>query len=681
MVVLFHLRATMLPGGYIGVDVFFVISGFLITGQMLREVQATGRLRILEFWARRVRRLLPAAFLVLALSAGAVLLLFPQTRWPQNLHEIAFAAVYLLNFRLAFDSVDYLARDNHPSIAQHYWSLSVEEQFYIVVPLLIVVAVWAARRTLRFNHRQILAAVLVVVWAASFAYSIYDTGVSRSSAYFVTTTRAWEFALGGLVALAPTLPERRWHHPLSWMALGIIITCAFMFNDQTVFPGYVAGIPVGAGALLLWLGDSKDLWAPQWLSHNRFVQVVGDTSYAIYLWHWPLIIVFTQLWGPPKWNAMLGLGAAMLLLSVLTKRYVEDPIRKAPGFLAYRIPTFSLMAAGMAVIASMTVYPAYTVQSAAAAKSVQIQKAALQGRDCFGAAAVMNHCKNPYAWTSTVDPGAALKEAVLDWPVPPECQETMQAGWAEFTCDLHANQAGTASDASQGAGKPQETASPPQAKPAKRVILVGDSHAWHYYPGLARAAQEEHWDLSARIRMACNPFLRDGEHSTDAHIRRCGAFNESVERELTTQVRNATVILALRADPAYALGGNAEYQVKTFTANARSYIEKLVQAGHKVYVVRTIPGMPFTSPREKAPDCVASHAGQNDPCTRKRDVSDWLMQAVAPTPAKLVDPGDLVCSDATCHTVVGGIIVYSDDNHLTRSFTLSMSQWWTRVIQ
>lgn len=657
MVVLFHLRATMLPGGYIGVDVFFVISGFLITGQMLREVSATGSLRITEFWARRVRRLLPAAFLVLIFSAVAILFLFPKTAWPQNLTEIAFASVYLLNFRLASDSVDYLARDNHPSIAQHYWSLSVEEQFYIVVPLLIIAAVWVARRWGKFNHRQILVAVLLVVGVASFAYSIYDTSVSRSSAYFVTTTRAWEFALGGLVALAPELRPRKWHHPLSWAALGVMVVCAFLFNDQTEFPGYMAALPVVAAAVLLWMGDSGDFWAPQWLTHNRLVQIVGDTSYSIYLWHWPLIIIYIQLRGAPGWKAMLALSVLMVVLSAATKYLVEDPIRHAPGFLKRQVPTFSLMAAGMALMGAMTLVPIGVIDHQSAQKASSIKEQATDSTGCFGANAVVNDCDNPYAWTDTVDPSAALKEAVLEWELPAECRMEKQAGWEEFTCDYV-----------------------PNGEAKRKFFLVGDSHAWAMYPGLAEAAKKEGWALSARIRMACGPFVRGMEASEDAHARRCSVFNAGVEKEIEALPSDVTVVMNQRTDPPGQMGDDAQHLVDYTTGMARDYIDRLAQDGKQSIVVRAVPGMEFLSPRQKGPDCVAMHEGEDDPCTWKRPATDWLIDAVKSTPAKVINTDNLLCTDGTCHTLVGGTVVYSDDNHLTLTFSRSMASWWIREL-
>ncbi len=158
LVVLFHLWPDRVPGGYIGVDVFFVISGFLITSLLLREVDRTGSVDLAGFWARRIRRLLPAAYVVLVVSAIGVVALVPRTQWQQFLGEILGAGLYVENWLLALGSVDYLAADAPPSPAQHYWTLSAEEQFYLVWPLLVLVGIWLARRQRQQEGRHLRGA-------------------------------------------------------------------------------------------------------------------------------------------------------------------------------------------------------------------------------------------------------------------------------------------------------------------------------------------------------------------------------------------------------------------------------------------------------------------------------------------------------------------------------------------
>jgi len=210
LVVVFHLWPGRLTGGFVGVDIFFVISGFLITAHLFREIEQTGSVSLAGFWARRIRRLLPAGFVVLAASAVASAIWIPRSLLEQTMVEIGAAATYSLNWVLAANSVDYLAADNDASIVQHYWSLAVEEQFYLIWPLLIIAAAALAvrasrRRTAVPSTRVVVIVALGAVFALSFVYSVFATSESPQSAFFVTTTRAWEFAVGGLLVFAPAL--------------------------------------------------------------------------------------------------------------------------------------------------------------------------------------------------------------------------------------------------------------------------------------------------------------------------------------------------------------------------------------------------------------------------------------------------------------------------------------------
>ncbi|MGB4136050.1 MAG: acyltransferase, partial [Microbacterium sp.] len=289
MVVVFHLYPRVLSGGYVGVDVFFVISGYLITGHLLREVQETGSVRVGRFWARRARRLLPAAFTVLAVSVLAVWIVLPITALHQNFTEIGFAAGYVLNWRLAAMSVDYLGADDQPSIVQHFWSLSVEEQFYLVWPVLILLVLWGARWMLRDRspwRKPALAGALALVFAVSLTYSAVATEASPPEAYFATTTRAWEFAAGGLLCFLPALrvPEAV-RAVLGWLAVAAIVLVAATYSGRTAFPGVAALLPVLATALLIHLGGAGvgARWSPQRFADVRPVRFLGDVSYAVYL--------------------------------------------------------------------------------------------------------------------------------------------------------------------------------------------------------------------------------------------------------------------------------------------------------------------------------------------------------------------------------------------------------------
>ncbi|WIB35263.1 acyltransferase [Curtobacterium sp. MCJR17_043] len=261
-VVLYHLWPNRLPGGFVGVDVFFVISGYLITGHLLREQIRSGRVELGSFWARRARRLLPGAFLTIVVTGVVVLLVVPSSLWGQYGRELIASTVYLQNWQLASDAVDYLASDNQPSPFQHFWSLSVEEQFYIALPLLLLVAGWVLRRTRGASPVRTARLLLGVVAVASLVWCVVETRTGPGIAYFSTATRAWEFALGGLVAtvplaLADTPRVRLVRTGGAWLGVAGLVASVVVITPATPFPGTAALLPVLSAALVVTAGGSQ----------------------------------------------------------------------------------------------------------------------------------------------------------------------------------------------------------------------------------------------------------------------------------------------------------------------------------------------------------------------------------------------------------------------------------------
>jgi peptidoglycan/LPS O-acetylase OafA/YrhL len=229
--------AFRLPGGFVGVDAFFVISGFLITTHLIREVERDS-FKISHFWVRRIRRLLPALFTVLTATGIAVVLLVPVQLWLQWLKEIQASILYFENWILALDAVDYLALSNEASPAQHFWSLSVEEQFYIVWPLLIAVALlFVRKRSLKVRRISILV-ILLPITLSSLAYGLYMTQAEPAIAYFSTPVRAWEFGVGALVAFIPSISKTLWSAITSIVGLLLIAVSSILFTTALPFPGY-----------------------------------------------------------------------------------------------------------------------------------------------------------------------------------------------------------------------------------------------------------------------------------------------------------------------------------------------------------------------------------------------------------------------------------------------------------
>jgi peptidoglycan/LPS O-acetylase OafA/YrhL len=311
LVVLYHCGVRFLGGGYVGVDVFFVISGYLITGLLLREAAATGRISILGFYARRIRRLLPAALLVTAATVVAAYRWLPPLRAPQVALDGLFTTLYGLNYRLAGVGIDYLQADAAPSPLQHFWSLAVEEQFYLLWPVLLLLG-WRWKRS-----------VLVGVVVVSLGTSLWQTAANPTWAYFGLHTRAWELGAGALVAvLGGRLPT-----VFAPLGVGAIVLAAVLYTDRTAFPGYAALLPV-AGTVAVLLAPSRLLDAAP-------LQAVGQLSYSWYLWHWP----FLAFGGRPR----LVLAAGALGAAALTYALVENPVREL------RIPARRAVAGGLAV--------------------------------------------------------------------------------------------------------------------------------------------------------------------------------------------------------------------------------------------------------------------------------------------------------------------------------------------
>lgn len=326
-VLLFHIWPSLIPGGYVGVDVFFVISGYLITGLLFREAQATGSISLLAFYARRVRRLLPAATAVLV-AVAIFLPLLPRARWQETIHEIVASALYVENWQLARLAVDYLGGENAPSPLQHYWSLSIEEQFYIAWPLIMLGVLAMARRTT--DIRRAFFLVLLAIFSVSLVASIVLTASDPVTAYFVTHTRVWELTLGGLLALVVLPPlSSAVREAMRVLGLaGIGIACV-AFSTDTRFPGAAALLPTLGAALVIAAGKSSAERSTYKVLALRPMQYLGDISYSVYLWHWPLIVFASLHLADSRISPTMGgfILAATIVLAAASKRFIEDPFR------------------------------------------------------------------------------------------------------------------------------------------------------------------------------------------------------------------------------------------------------------------------------------------------------------------------------------------------------------------
>jgi peptidoglycan/LPS O-acetylase OafA/YrhL len=356
LVVLCHAGVPLLSGGYVGVDVFFVLSGFVITGLLMEMRKTTGKIApvLLDFYARRARRILPAATLVLVVAIVA------SYHWLGFLSGNAIAedgqwtALFAANLHFALQGTQYLNAQAPPSPLQHYWSLAVEEQFYLVWPLLFLLAASVARKV---SLRIRLAAVLVPLIMASFLWSAIQTPQDGVWAYFSPLTRAGELALGALLAVMVPLLMRipaRFGSWMSWGGIAGIIGSAVWFNDATTFPGVAAALPVLATALVVAGGTVRPGGGAEVILGRRPLQWLGKLSYSWYLWHWPLLTIAAQRAGESV-PVVTNLGWALLALGLafVTYHTLENPVRHAK--LLTRHPVYSLALGTLLVLTAYAV--------------------------------------------------------------------------------------------------------------------------------------------------------------------------------------------------------------------------------------------------------------------------------------------------------------------------------------
>jgi peptidoglycan/LPS O-acetylase OafA/YrhL len=717
-VVLYHLWPDVVPGGFVGVDVFFVISGFLITGQLHEEIVRTGHVSFTQFWARRIRRLLPAAFLVLVVSAVLLVTLMPRLTWDENFSEIRAAAAYGENWLLAAHSVDYLGAENSPSLVQHYWSLSVEEQFYVIWPVLLVLAAWLGRR---FGRRGAIPGVLVLAGAASLVISLIWTAAMPAYAFFATPTRCWEFTVGGLIAVVRVrLPARLvngMRSPTTWAGLGLVVVSAFTISARDAYPGTAALAPVTGAAFVIAGQAAPGRWSAARLLAARPLQWLGDTSYSMYLWHWPLIIAAPWLVHAP----VRGMGKLLLLgmalaLAAMTRRFVEQPLRRRGRRRVRAAAAYAFALSGMVVIvivtsvglldvtqgpaalaaaggvvplavpapmatsraatggarspatSRLTMPPPAAAHAAGSSVATHGSSVATQSRttavvtvapppaSCVGAAAMVpeNGCRAPYARPAGLDPAFAAQDG------------------RSMACLQD-----------KGATSPQWCSFGTSAPPRRTIALIGNSHASRLIPALDLYGKERGWRILVATRIDCMG-LSTSPVGRQAATNTCVAWSAAVEQQLLAMPGLDAVIFAshINARDYLAGPGATAAEAETAKQHVLDSWSALVHSGIRVIVTGDVPGMrPVADP-----ECIAQSTTTDDPCAVSRSsvVKPNLLTDLAqehPELAAYIPLTQWLCDADRCHGLIGGLIVYYDAHHITATFSRSMAPYLGRDVE
>ncbi|MBA8990047.1 peptidoglycan/LPS O-acetylase OafA/YrhL [Curtobacterium pusillum] len=646
-VITYHFWPFRLPGGFVGVDVFFVISGYLICGHLFDELLRTGTIRLAHFWARRGKRLLPAALTVIVVTALGTLLLLPRTVWETTFRQLAASAVYVQNWSLAADSVDYLAADNAPTSVQHFWSLSVEEQFYIVVPLLVLVVALVLRRRSRRTVLKTVLTMIALITVGSFVLSVYQTAMTPGPAYFSTLTRAWEFGAGALIAAVPAKfsgqPVARWIAVI----LGVVGLGASLvvISPEDPFPGSIAALPVIATALLLAARSVPSATGLLGVGTQLGVGV-GDRSYSLYLWHWPALVFAHALLGEEiSWRTKLVLLVAVAIAAELSFRFVETPLRRRRvqrHRQAYAFAAASLVAA--LVVAVPLQASANMLESSRMQDVQRAQARAAAATACFGAAAMVGgaHCDQDLG-DLTPSPEAAPED------IP-----------AAYSNRCHATTNGDTTNVCQLGDGP------------RRVALIGDSHALSWEPALEAVAKQRGWTIDAYTKSAC-PLTTAPTTNGDASIRAsCVAWRQIMQEKIAAAKPYDLVITAASATAARFRSNDEAI------AGYREVWAPMAARGAQIVVLQDTPRAP-----EGALDCLAQPDSAVRGCSLPRDQAfpspDLMAAAAAAGHATVLDFNKYLCDDEWCPTAIGGVVVYRDTHHMTTTFSRTLAPYVSKA--
>jgi peptidoglycan/LPS O-acetylase OafA/YrhL len=615
LVVAFHTDSRLAPGGYIGVDIFFVVSGYLITSILLKELERTGRIRFAKFYVRRARRLLPAAIL----TAITTLIVGYWLLSPAEIKTLSATAVahtfYISNFWFARHSVDYFGLGAGDNPLLHTWSLSVEEQFYIVWPafLLLVCRFFRTRRS--------LAASVAVVSIISFVSCIWLTADNMPIAFFSSPTRAWEFGLGGLASLMPvggSVQSRRW---LGVVGSAGILGSAIFLNGETLFPGYAAAIPaLGTAAILIAGAGSPASGVGQLLSIPA-LQGVGRLSYSWYLWHWPVLVFAAVKFPDLDLFQRLVFPTFALALAFITHHVFENPIRYSPILV-----TRTAASAILAVLLMGIGISAGLIGRVAAAKRLEAEdQRNIDETASYAPASWRRKCLVPFLQSK-----------------PQECVF----------------------------GHPPAT--------GETIVLFGDSHAQQWFPALERVAMDRKRTLVTLVKAACpiadvpafNMRLKRISH--ECHEWRAQAIARIVEMRPTVVVMSNHTFGHVERGDYKVPGDGVTLDLEEWKKGLASTLQTFEEAKIRTVLIQDTPRPGF-----HVPNCVArlkTSDGDVNSCnvSIERAVDSQALKAESEVASafRYVSVADLTnhFCDATCPAVIDQVLVYRDGDHISGKF-------------
>ena len=633
LVLLDHVGLRVFSGGFVGVDVFFVISGFLISGHLVEGLRRTGRVRFRSFFAARARRILPAAFVTIVATAVASFFVVSPLRIGEILNDAIASALYVPNILFAIEETDYLA-GTAPSPFQHFWSLGVEEQFYAVWPFLLLGAF-----LLTAGSRRGWIVVVATVGLLSLAAAVVTTPDAPSLAFFSPFTRAWEFAAGALVAAAgpvltrvPTLLAQL----LSWLGLAAIGYAALSFSSDTAYPGVAAVLPVAGAVLVVAFADRGRGGAGVVLC-LRPALFIGMISYSLYLVHWPLLVLTHEALGldePLPLQTAVVLAVVSIPLAWILHRLVESPFR-AVGVSTSRENTRTL---------------------AVSAGATLLLVAALIAGNAVAAGLPLTSARDAES------PALSVLPAGTDF-VPANITPSLPAATGD-TGIIYTN------GCQQGLGSSEVVSCAFGATDSQKTIaLFGDSHAGRWFPALDSAAEQLGYRLDTFTKSGCRSeetakAWHDSENAT------CSIWRNGVVERLNENPPDV-IVLANHLGP--APDRDADKQRADWTDGLSRLLDRLPASSQVVTLAdspqfASSPVLCLSSNLDDASQCTSPRASSLNPAIRQAQAD-----AAENHGAAVVDLTDYFCNETDCPAVIGSDLVYSDEHHLTATFSLALA--------
>ena len=673
LVLLFHAGVPGMGGGYTGVDVFFVLSGFLITSLMLDERTGTGRVSLGGFYARRIRRILPMSSLVAVTTLVASWLWLEPLRVRGLATDVLASAGFASNFVFAHRGADYLQSSLPPSPLQHFWSLAVEEQFYVVWPALVAVVCLGAGKNRAGIVRIRIGLLAGAVTAVSLVFCMSLMDANQVWAFYRPHARAFELAIGALLATVPVVdrkPVRAVESVLAWAGLAAIVATAFVFDESTRFPGPWALVPVVATALVVRGGDTTN-WAPDVLLRAAPFQWLGSRSYSAYLWHWPILIIGASAIGR-ELTVVEGLVciAMGLALSELSHRFVENPVRhdrRMIGARAYAVGAAMLLVVGGSGLFARENPPSLGTGPAATTPSLQTAATTTTtAADATTVPAGAAETTTPTAATPpTLPPPGPPLQAVADALYTTRVPSNLSPSLSRALLDqpvIYGNDC----HASFSATRPKDCVFG-DATSTTVIGLYGDSHAAEWFPVLERIAIRNKWKLITYTKRGCPPFEISVYNKVLGKVyNECGPWRANALKKMKAD--GVQVVFVGVFERLLDSVTRIPIWQKPWREAMQKSMDGLRAAGMTPVLIEDTP-----YPGQDVPTCVSRNVTSVTGCNVTvgsafrpdiAQVRDDMANAGSP----VVRTHQWFCTDTLCPVVVGNLLVYRDDNHMTVAY-------------